>query len=72
MRRACYQLVLWTHSFQAPGFYERLDYKCEASIEGYPKRHANVLYLKRLARGAGDSNGDFETAQGEMTMRPSD
>jgi ribosomal protein S18 acetylase RimI-like enzyme len=53
MRRGCWQVLLSTHSFQAPGFYERLGYKREASIEDYPKGHANVFYLKRLARGAG-------------------
>jgi ribosomal protein S18 acetylase RimI-like enzyme len=53
MRRGCRQVLLSTHSFQAPGFYERLGYKREASIEDYPKGHANVFYLKELVRGAG-------------------
>lgn len=53
MRKDCGQVLLSTHSFQAPGFYERLGYKREASIEGYPKGHANVFYLKKLARGEG-------------------
>jgi ribosomal protein S18 acetylase RimI-like enzyme len=49
----CGQVLLSTHSFQAPGFYERLGYEREASIEGYPKGHANVFYLKKLAREDG-------------------
>jgi ribosomal protein S18 acetylase RimI-like enzyme len=53
MGRGCGQVLLSTHSFQATGFYERLGYKREASIEGYPKGHANVFYLKKLARGEG-------------------
>jgi GNAT superfamily N-acetyltransferase len=48
VRRGCGQVVLWTHSFQAPGFYERLGDKREASIEGYPRGHANVFYSKKL------------------------
>ena len=48
-RRGCGQVLLSTHSFQAPSFYERLGDKREASIEGYPKGHANVIYLKKLA-----------------------
>jgi len=52
MRRGCRQVLLSTHSFQAPEFYERLGYKREASIEDYPKGHANVFYLKKLVRGA--------------------
>ena len=53
MRRGCEQILLSTHSFQAPGFYERLGYKREASIEGYPRGHADVFYLKKLARDDG-------------------
>jgi len=53
MRRGCEQVLLSTHSFQAPGFYERLGYKREASIGGYPRGHANVFYPKKLARGEG-------------------
>ena len=53
MRRGCEQILLSTHSFQAPEFYERLGYKRAASIEGYPKGHANVFYLKKLASDDG-------------------
>ena len=52
VRRGCRQVLLSTHSFQAPGFYERLGYERQAAIEDYPKGHANVFYMKRLARGA--------------------
>lgn len=48
-RRGCGQVVLSTHSFQAPSFYERLGYKRIASIEDYPEGHANVIYSKKLA-----------------------
>src|SRR5262245_55294772 len=42
--RGCQQVVLSTHTFQAPGFYERLGYERMATIEGYPKRYADMIY----------------------------
>src|SRR5262245_6037900 len=47
-RRGCEQVVLSTHSFQAPAFYERLGYKKQAVIPGEPKGHASIIYVKRL------------------------
>ncbi|WP_136420063.1 GNAT family N-acetyltransferase [Herbaspirillum sp. ST 5-3] len=47
-RRGCEQVVLSTHTFQAPGFYERLGYKRQAVVLGQPKGHANVTYVKRI------------------------
>jgi GNAT superfamily N-acetyltransferase len=47
-RRGCEQMVLSTHSFQAPAFYERLGYERQAVIRGEPKGHANVFYVKRI------------------------
>lgn len=46
--RGCAQLVLATHDFQAPGFYERLGYERKYTIEGRPLRHANIIYVKIL------------------------
>ncbi|HET7765112.1 MAG TPA: GNAT family N-acetyltransferase [Burkholderiales bacterium] len=48
LRRACGQVVVSTHTFQAPGFYERLAYEKQAVIRGQPKGHGNVFYVKRL------------------------
>jgi GNAT superfamily N-acetyltransferase len=48
LRRGCEQMVLSTHSFQAPGFYERLGYEARAVIHGEPKGYASVFYVKRL------------------------
>src|SRR5438067_13257242 len=47
MRRSCEQVVLSTHSFQSHAFYEQLDYKKQAVIQGQPKGHANIVYAKR-------------------------
>ena len=48
LRRGCRQVVLSTHSFQAPRFYERLGYVRQAVIEGEPAGHSNIVYAKRL------------------------
>src|SRR5215471_23984 len=50
-RRGCEQIVLSTHSFQAPAFYERLGYKKEAVVQGQPKGHADIVYIKTLSPG---------------------
>lgn len=47
-RRGCTRVVLFSHSFQAPGFYESLGYRRIASVDGYPTGHANVLLIKDL------------------------
>ena len=38
----------WTHSFQAPGFYEHLGYERKYTIEDRPKGHSNIVYVKLL------------------------
>jgi GNAT superfamily N-acetyltransferase len=48
-RRGCGQILLGTHSFQAPGFYERLGYARRAAIPDYPRGHAIFYYVKDLA-----------------------
>ena len=46
--RGCAQVVLATHSFQAPGFYERMGYERKYAIEGRPKGYADIIYVKIL------------------------
>jgi GNAT superfamily N-acetyltransferase len=48
--RGCERVVLATHSFQAPGFYERMGYERKYTIEGSPKGHADIIYVKALRR----------------------
>lgn len=48
--RGCEQIVLSTHSFQAPDFYERLGFRELASIPHFPKGHANIIYVKQLRK----------------------
>jgi len=49
IRRGCGLVTLSTHTFQAPGFYARLGYEQVASIVDYPKGHAKIHFVKRLA-----------------------
>lgn len=46
--RGCVQIVLATHSFQAPGFYERMGYERKYATQGRPKGHADVIFVKVL------------------------
>ncbi len=52
-QRGCEQVVLSTHTFQAPAFYEQLGYERQATVPGQPKGHANVTYVKRIAPPGG-------------------
>lgn len=54
VRRGCEQMILSTHSFQAPQFYERFGYERRALIRDWPKGHADSVYVKRLRTGNGD------------------
>ena len=46
--RGCTQLVLSTHSFQAPDFYRRHGYVEAGRYEGYPSGHAQIFLRKSL------------------------
>ena len=48
VRRGCSQIVLWTHDFQAPGFYEKLGFQRLAAALDYPHGHEKIIYVKRL------------------------
>jgi GNAT superfamily N-acetyltransferase len=44
--RDCMQVVLLTHSFQAPRFYEHLGYERKYAIEGRPKGHSDIFPMR--------------------------
>jgi GNAT superfamily N-acetyltransferase len=46
--RGCDQVVLSTHSFQAPGFYRLHGYAEVGRADGYPRGHAQIFLRKRL------------------------
>jgi len=46
--RGCAQIILATHDFQAPGFYERIGFERKFSIEGRPRGHVDTIYAKSL------------------------
>ena len=48
MARGCTQIVLSSHSFQAPEFYVRHGYVEYGRIEGYPHGHAQAHLVKDL------------------------
>jgi GNAT superfamily N-acetyltransferase len=48
LRRGCLQVVLATHSFQAPEFYASLGYERKYAIEGLPKGHSDFIFVKVL------------------------
>lgn len=51
IRRGCGQVVLLTHSFQAPDFYERLGYERKYTIAGLPRGHSDIVFVKPLEGG---------------------
>lgn len=46
--RGCQQILVATHSFQAPGFYEKLGFVELSRAPEYPRGHAEILLRKAL------------------------
>lgn len=52
VRRGCGQIVVATHSFQAPRFYEKLGFARIAEIPDYPRGRQYFFYRKLLIEQA--------------------
>ena len=50
--RGCNQLLLATHSFQAPGFYAKLGFRELFRVSDYPSGHAEIFLLRPLRKVA--------------------
>ena len=48
LARGCKQVVLDTHSFQAPDFYPKLGYTLCGVMENNPVGHQQLVFQKRL------------------------
>ena len=50
--KGCKTVLLSTHSFQAPLFYERMGYERQAVVQDHPVGYTNIVMAKRLAGAA--------------------
>jgi GNAT superfamily N-acetyltransferase len=48
IRRGCKQIMLSTHSFQAPAFYAARGYREFGRVANYPRGHASIYLVKPL------------------------
>jgi ribosomal protein S18 acetylase RimI-like enzyme len=46
--RGCAQVLLYTHSFQAPGFYRAHGYTPVAEVPDHPIGYSSIFFAKRL------------------------
>ena len=53
LRRSCTQVILGTHSFQSPGFYEGMGYQRVVSIADWPQGHSEIVMRKLLSTETG-------------------
>lgn len=50
--KGCSVALLSSHSFQSPGFYERMGYEERAVVNDHPVGYSNTYYAKRLVASA--------------------
>ena len=47
--RGCSQSILDSHSFQAPGFYQKFGYEVIGAVNDYPVGHSSIYFRKSLS-----------------------
>lgn len=57
--RGCKQVMLSSHTFQAPDFYRLLGYAEQAQIAGYPAGHSDIHFRKLLDNGGAGAAADL-------------
>lgn len=57
--RGCSVMVLDTHSFQAPTFYQHQGYTVVGIVDGYPHGHQKYYFQKRLYKTSPLSDADL-------------
>lgn len=55
-RRGCHTIVLDTHSFQAPAFYEKLGYTTVGVYPDFPYQHKQFFLQKHLEQAGQHDN----------------
>lgn len=50
LARGCTQIVLGTHSFQAPEFYKKHGYEAYGAVDDYPRGFSHIHLKKQLRR----------------------
>jgi len=46
--RGCQQMVLETHEFQAPGFYQKFGFTAVGHTNNYPRGYQYITFVKQL------------------------
>jgi GNAT superfamily N-acetyltransferase len=72
LRRGCRQMVLSTHSFQAPRFYEKLGFQRHAAIPDNPAGHEDFIYIKYLPTTSRSSTARDTCSRHERVEPPKD